>query len=122
MRHIDRRVEYLPFGAHKGYLTDAYIASQKPSRQCSCRIETHRNLHCMPGSGQNKDLSLCHLCTASQSTRARQIKRRMVKEEGVKKTKNKRTNTQRPCEVVTQRAFCLWGHRMEPHPSKHYNQ
>lgn len=31
------------------------IAIRKPSRQCSCRIQAHRNLHCMPGSGRVKD-------------------------------------------------------------------
>ena len=50
-------------------LEAAYIASQKPSRQCSCRIEPHRNLHCMPGSGQSKAISVSRLWTiAAQNT------------------------------------------------------
>lgn len=102
MRHIiDIIDEYLPFGAQEGYLTAAYIASQKPSRQCSCRIEPHRNLHCMPGSGQSKGSSL-HLKTFSnmhqltpslclteyeseREAETGRIKRRMVEKKGVKK-------------------------------------
>lgn len=57
MRHNDRIDGYLPYRALQG-LNAAYIASQKPSRQCSCRFEPHRNLHCMPGSGQSKGISL----------------------------------------------------------------
>lgn len=131
MRHIiDRIDEYLPFGAQEGYLTAAYIASQKPSRQCSCRIEPHRNLHCMPGSGQSKGSSL-HLKTFSsmhqltpslclteheseREAETGRIKRRMVEEKGVKKKNTQKALTRAPCGVVTQRASCLWGHRMEP--------
>lgn len=87
----------------QGYLTAAYIASQKPSRQCSCRIEPHRNLHCMPGSGQSKGSSLhlkafsnMHQLTPSlclteheseREAETGRIKRRMVEEKGVKKKK-----------------------------------
>lgn len=90
----------------QGYLTAAYIASQKPSRQCSCRIEPHRNLHCMPGSGQSKGSSLhlkafsnMHQLTPSlclteheseREAETGRIKRRMVEEKGVKKKIHKK--------------------------------
>jgi len=112
LRRIDKVDKYLPFWALVSYVTAAYIASQKPSRQCSCRIEPHRNLHCMPGSGQSKGLSekAFHTCIETlylwqkpfkprifNTKRIKQrvaktvrIKRRMAEEEGVEEKKHKK--------------------------------
>lgn len=122
------------------------FASQKPSRQCSCRIEPHRNLHCMPGPGWSKNISLTFIqhesfgkisktplidLTNAISYRDdwRMNKRTEKDTERQKqewqKTKEWKKHTQKAltrasCGVVTQRTSCLWGHRMEPlwHPSQ----